>query len=254
MEEEQKCDEGAPGWVVTFGDMMSLLLTFFILLLSFASMEQAKFQVIASSMNKAFGAQNVTPRESYEDGKSPVMQNFAMPFKATEAVEQLKNIVAKQQSRSPQGKVNIKVEENHQGVLVTLGDEGLFESGKADIRPEIWPFLDSVAKLISENQSQVRVSAFTDDVPLKNHPIYASNEHLSAARAVAIIQYLQSAITVPIPAERFETAPFGPHRPITANIGIQNRMRNRRIEVLFYKRPSAQWKIIKGASPTKEEE
>jgi len=55
MEEEQKCDEGAPGWVVTFGDMMSLLLTFFILLLSFASMEQAKFQVIASSMNKAFG-------------------------------------------------------------------------------------------------------------------------------------------------------------------------------------------------------
>jgi chemotaxis protein MotB len=245
MEEEQKCDEGAPGWVVTFGDMMSLLLTFFILLLSFASMDQAKFQVIASSFQKAFGAQNVTPTDAFEDGKSPIMNHFALPFKATESVNQLKNIVAKQQSRSPQGKVNITVEENHQGILVTLGEEGMFESGKANIRPDIYDFLDDISNLIAKNkEAQVRVSAYTDDIPLKNHPVYESNEHLSAARAVAIIDHLVN-LNPSLTLERFESAPFGPHRPITANISNINRMRNRRIEILFYKRPQMQWQIVK---------
>ena len=71
MEEEEKCEPGAPGWVVTFGDMMSLLLTFFILLLSFAKLEKTRFKVFATSMKAAFGIQNVTPRQSYVTGKSP---------------------------------------------------------------------------------------------------------------------------------------------------------------------------------------
>ena len=60
-EEAPPCEEGAPGWVVTFGDMMSLLLTFFILLLSFATMEKIKYKILAGSIQTAFGVQEVTP-------------------------------------------------------------------------------------------------------------------------------------------------------------------------------------------------
>ena len=74
-DEEVKCEPGAPGWVVTFGDMMSLLLTFFILLLSFAKLEKSKFKVFAISMQKAFGVDNVTPKQTFKDGRSPAMQN-----------------------------------------------------------------------------------------------------------------------------------------------------------------------------------
>ena len=83
MEEEDKCEEGAPLWVVTFGDMMSLLLTFFILLLSFAKMEKTRFRVFSSSMKKAFGVQNVSPNYQYESGRSVVREEFSMPFNAT---------------------------------------------------------------------------------------------------------------------------------------------------------------------------
>ena len=60
-DEGPPCEEGAPGWVVTFGDMMSLLLTFFILLLSFATMETVKYKVLSGSIQVAFGVQEVTP-------------------------------------------------------------------------------------------------------------------------------------------------------------------------------------------------
>ena len=88
-EEETKCEPGAPGWVVTFGDMMSLLLTFFILLLSFARLEKTRFRVLSSSLKKAFGVQNVTPKDSYEEGRSPIMQHVSLPFNASEVVDKI---------------------------------------------------------------------------------------------------------------------------------------------------------------------
>jgi chemotaxis protein MotB len=242
-EEEKKCEPGAPGWVVTFGDMMSLLLTFFILLLSFARLEKTRFKVLASSMKKAFGVQNVTPRQTYEDGRSPIMKHFSLPFNSSEVVDQMKNIVARQQSRSPQGKVDIQVDQNNMGVLVTFPFESIFESGSADIRPEVWPMLDDIAKKLKENNAQIRVSAFTDDIPISS-AVFASNDHLSAARSVSLVRYLHNT-TANLPVERFEAIPFGPNRPIAPNISKINRERNRRVEVLFYTRPSADWKSVK---------
>jgi chemotaxis protein MotB len=113
------------------------------------------------------------------------------------------------------------------------------------LKNEIMLMLDDVADEIERNKSQIRVSAFTDDVPIRNSPDFASNDHLSAARSVALIDYLKSVANVP--EERFESAPFGPNRPIAPNISQSNRERNRRVEVLFYARPEAKWKAIKSA-------
>ena len=243
MEEEEKvCETGAPGWVVTFGDMMSLLLTFFILLLSFSRLEKSRFQAARSSLQKAFGVQNVTPRQSFEEGRSPTMQHFSLPFQASELVDQLKNIVASQQSRSPQGKVDIQIDQSQLGVLMTLPYESMFDSGSAQLRAEIFMMLDEIAAKIKQNSAQVRVSAFTDDIPISSAQ-FASNDHLSAARAVALIDYLRR--TINVPEERFEAAPFGPNRPIAPNISKINRERNRRIEILFYTRPSAEWRSVR---------
>jgi chemotaxis protein MotB len=242
-EEETKCEPGAPGWVVTFGDMMSLLLTFFILLLSFAKLEKTRFKVLASTMKKAFGVQNVTPRQSYEEGRSPIMQHVSLPFNSSEAVDQMKNVVASHQNRSPKGKVDIQVDENQMGVLMTFPYESIFESGSADIRPVVFAMLEDISKKMKENSAQIRVSAFTDDVPMRSRE-FSSNDHLSAARAVALVRYLQNAGTS-LPAERFESVAFGPNRPIAPNVSDINRRRNRRVEILFYTRPNAEWKSVK---------
>lgn len=242
-EEEVKCEIGAPGWVVTFGDMMSLLLTFFILLLSFAKLEKSKFKVFALSMKKAFGVDNVTPRQTFEDGRKSTMQHYSLPFNATEVLDDMKNIVARQETRSPSGKVDIEVDKNMQGVLMTIPYESMFESGSADIKPEVWPMLDDVAKKLRHNSAQVRVMAFTDNIPIKTKE-FSSNDHLSASRSVALIKYLMST-SERLPSERFESVPFGPNRPITSNMSERSRRRNRRIEVQFYSRPSAEWKSVK---------
>ena len=241
MDEEEKCEEGAPMWVVTFGDMMSLLLTFFILLLSFAKMEKTRFRVLSSSMKKAFGVQNVSPKYQRQDGRSVVREEFSMPFNASETTGRLKNMAIRQQTRSPQGTVDITVEENHEGVKLTIGEEGIFKSGSADIRPEFFPFMEDLAKLISENRSQIRISAFTDNVPIRS-TTFASNDHLSAARAVSVIRYLRMSHS--LRAERFEAVPFGPHRPIAPNISRIGRKQNRRLEIKFYKRPLAEWNRV----------
>jgi chemotaxis protein MotB len=242
MDDEVKCEPGAPGWVVTFGDMMSLLLTFFILLLSFAKLEKSKFKQYALDMKKAFGVDNVTPRQTFEDGRSPAMQHYSLPFNATDVMKKMKEIVEQQQTRSPAGKVDIKVDQNQQGVLMTIPYESMFESGSADIKSEVWPMLDDVAKKLKYNSAQVKVMAFTDNIPIKTKE-FSSNDHLSASRSVALIKYLMST-SERLPAERFESVPFGPNRPITSNMSERSRRRNRRIEVQFYSRPSAEWKSV----------
>ena len=242
MEEEEKCEPGAPGWVVTFGDMMSLLLTFFILLLSFSRLETSRFKLMSLNIQKAFGVDNVTPRSTFEDGRSATMLHSSLPFQASQVVDQMKNIVARQSTRSPSGKVDIQVAENQQGVLLTIPYESMFDSGSAEIKSEYWSMLDDVAKKLRDNNAQVRISAFTDNIPIRSRD-FASNDHLSAARAVSLAKYLMST-TDQIPPERFEVVPFGPSRPITSNMSERSRRRNRRIEVQFYRRPSAEWKSV----------
>jgi chemotaxis protein MotB len=239
-EEEVKCEEGAPGWVVTFGDMMSLLLTFFILLLSFAKLEKTRFKVFASSMKAAFGIQNVTPQHSYVTGRSVTKKSFSLPFNATDTANQLKNIVKSQQQRSPQGKVDIQVAEKDKGVLMSIPFESMFESGRSDIKPEMQPMLDEISRKLTLNKTQVRISAFTDDIPIRSKQ-YASNDELSAARSVSLVRYLLLVSDGQITRERFETVAFGSNRPIAPNISRINRKRNRRIEILFYTRPESNW-------------
>ena len=241
-EEETKCEPGAPGWVVTFGDMMSLLLTFFILLLSFAKLEKTKFKVFSASMKKAFGVQNVTPERTFQDGRTPVHKTFSLPFRAAETLEKMKDVITRHQSRSPKGKSQIKVEQNNQGVMVTFPYESLFESGRAVIRPEFWSLLDEMAKVMRGKDAQIRVGAFTDRTPI-NSKEFSSNDYLAAARSASIINYLQGTESQIDPA-RFESAPFGEHRPITAQTSLTQRERERRIEVLFYKRPNAEWNRV----------
>ena len=138
---------------------------------------------------------------------------------------------------------DIQVDENQMGVLMTFPYESIFESGSADIRPVVFAMLEDISKKMKENSAQIRVSAFTDDVPMRSRE-FSSNDHLSAARAVALVRYLQNAGTE-LPAERFESVAFGPNRPIAPNVSDINRRRNRRVEILFYTRPNAEWKSVK---------
>ncbi len=235
IEEEQKCPEGAPEWMVTFGDLMSLLLTFFILLLSFSNMEAVKYQLFSGSVMKAFGVQEITPAFARPQGRELIATEFAMKFDTQRILNGMKRAVERHSERSPSGRVDIEVFEDYRGVIVSLQEEAMFQRGRADLRPTVWPFLDDVFQVALDHNAQIQAGAHTDNRPIQT-PRFPNNELLSAERAAAVILYLQG-IAPDLPPARFEAAALGASRPLLPNLSSAARRKNRRVELIFSRRP-----------------
>jgi chemotaxis protein MotB len=234
-EEPPPCEEGAPGWVVTFGDMMSLLLTFFILLLSFATMETVKYKVLSGSIQVAFGVQEVTPTWTRPQGRKVVAREFSMQFNSRNMLDGMKKIEERETARTPSGRVDIQVFEDYRGIVVSIGANHMFEMGKADLKIDKWPFLDDIVEQAARNQAQIQVEAHTDGTPIKTNT-FPSNDHLSAARAVSVIRYFRG-VRPDIPGHRYEAVPAGETRPKYPNLTDSGRKKNRRIELIFHRPP-----------------
>lgn len=240
-DDTEPCKEGAPEWVVTFGDMMSLLLTFFILLLSFANLEVIKYKILSGSIMQAFGVQEVTPVFTRPQANKVIAKEFSMEFQPRVVLDGMKKAQEQQTARTPSGRVNIEVFEDYRGIVVSIGEEHMFEPGRADLRPAIWPFLDDVLDVAKSNRAQIQVVAHTDGTPMRSAR-FPSNDHLSAARSVAVIDYFLGveADLAPedrLPPHRLEAVPAGATRPRALNMTEAGRRRNRRVELVFYRAP-----------------
>lgn len=233
--EEVVCAEGAPEWMVTFGDLMSLLLTFFILLLSFSNMEVIKYKMFSGSVMKAFGVQQVIPGFSVPQGRNIVATDFSMKFEAHRILEGMKKAVERHSDRTPSGRVDIEVFEDYRGIVVSLAEEAMFQRGRADLRPSVWPFLDDVLEVAQEHRAMIQAGTHTDSSPIKS-PRFPSNDHLSADRAASVIRYFLGVDPL-LPPARFEAAPFGETRPLAVNHTAQGRRKNRRVELIFQRPP-----------------
>jgi chemotaxis protein MotB len=183
--EEIVCEQGAPPWVVTFGDMISLLLTFFILLLSFSTVDPTKFQRLSGSIRAAFGspgtARNGQPASEEPDGSEPG---------AAELVERLRRSLGAA-SRLP-GRVNVEVFDTWRGVVVLVPAEGLFVEGTDQLRGEAGPLLDDVLReaVPIQDRFELAVEAHTaaDGARLGR---FGSAFGLTAAQALAVADYLR---------------------------------------------------------------
>ncbi len=233
--EEVKCEEGAPEWVVTFGDMMSLLLTFFILLLSFAEMEVIKYSIFTGSVMNAFGVQTVTPLFNRPQGSNMVKTEFSMRFHSPQVMNGMKVAAQRHSARTAEGKVDVEVFEDYRGIVVSLGGDHMFQPGRADLRPTVWPFLDDVLEMAMEHQAHVSIEAHTDGTPIKSAR-FPTNDHLSAGRGLSVLRYMKGA-RPELADGRLEVVPRGDTRPKTVNATATQRRRNRRVELVFSATP-----------------
>jgi chemotaxis protein MotB len=236
LPEEQDCPEGAPEWMVTFGDMMSLLLTFFILLLSFSTMEVLKYRIFSGSVMQAFGVQEIIPAFQRPQADKVVAKEFSLDYQSARIFQGMQSIVEQHTARTPSGRVDVEIYEDYRGIVLEVSEDGMFEAGRADIRPAVWPFLEAVLDVALLNEATITVEAHTDNSPMRS-AVFPSNDHLSAARSVSIVQYFLgrsgSRPGGPLPPERIEASAMGEHRPKMANINNANRRKNRRIELVF---------------------
>jgi chemotaxis protein MotB len=235
MSDEQDCPvcvKGAPMWVTTFGDLMSLLLCFFVLLLSFSEMDRQKYKQVAGSMEKAFGIQrkqNVS--ESPRSGLKMIAKDFDQEAVATRVKQYIGKELEEDFSDLYSSIENdFEIEAGKDKVTIRLMGESTFDSGKAEIRPELKPLLLRIGQILaSETTGDIIIAGHTDNVPVKGGP-FQSNLKLSIARAATVAQFLLDQKT--IDPKRLSTMGFGEYRPIADNLTEAGRRKNRRVEII----------------------
>ena len=230
---EEPVEEGAPGWMTTFGDMMSLLLTFFILLFSMSEIEVNKFKTAMNSIHEGFGE---SPVELFDNPKptppAPVSRMIARRVVEERATMRLNEIAALLEAFVKQHDLtSLAVVRDTAGVFLRIQDVALFRPGSAVInRGSEW-VLDELALVTLGISVPVIVAGHTDDVPIGNSR-FASNWELSAARAAGVARALVKAGQDP---STITVQAYGEFRPIASNETEEGRSRNRRVE-LFYSR------------------
>jgi len=231
----EEVEEGAPAWVLTFGDLMSLLLTFFILLFSMSSVESEKFKAAAQSLQEAFG---VADGEGFDTDATPLLSD-SIPI-AGPASDMIVDDILEEIRRELQQFVTdnqledkVLVAKEAEGVFLRMQSQALFVSGSAGVEPagaEILELLGDITRLI---EVPVSVTGHTDDTPMNSGSAgYRSNWELSAARAAGVARALvergQDGALVTVES-------YGENRPIASNDTPAGRAENRRVE-LYYSR------------------
>ena len=233
----KKIELGAPKWVVTFGDLMSLLLCFFVLLLSFSEMDRQKYKQVAGSLEKAFGVQRKNKVMEIPKGMKLIAKDFDQEAIATRIKEDLgKEIedLIKNQLSDVKDQISIEARDNE--VVIRLMGESTFDSGKAEIRQQLKPLLQKIASQLQGTQGDIMIAGHTDNIPVRGGP-YKTNLRLSAARASAVAEFFIRHSR--IDPQRVATMGFGQYRPIETNSSPLGRQKNRRVEIILGNLPSS---------------
>jgi chemotaxis protein MotB len=231
-----ECPPAAPAWMCTFADMMSLLLCFFILILSFSVMDAKKYYQAAGSMKDAFGTQ----KEKMEPFSMQGQKMISTEFDTVPLQVQIK--VANVFSEEIKGGM-VESDYSEKGLILRVKGSVAFESGSAQIKNEFLPFLDKLGRLAEEMDLAIEVSGHTDNVPLKKEATpYHSNWGLSSARAVGVVEYWIEKMK--IPPEKLLAIAAADGKPLALNDSPEGRAANRRVE--FRIRPANPQVIVTG--------
>lgn len=232
-----KVDPGAPKWIVTFGDLMSLLLCFFVLLLSFSELDRQKYKQVAGSMEKAFGVQRKTKVMDIPKGIKMIAKDFNQEIIATRIKEAIgKEVDDLLDTEMSDLKDQIDIAASDEEVTIRLMGESTFDSGEAEIRARMKPLLKKVGDMIAKTKTDIIIAGHTDNVPIRKGP-YQTNLRLSTARASAVAEFFLSVAR--IDPKRISTMGFGEYRPIESNATAAGRQKNRRVEIIMGNLPKA---------------
>jgi len=236
-----ECPECMPEWLATFGDLMSLLLCFFVLLLSMSTMDAKKVQEAVGSLAGALSVLEGGTQTEVSRNRIQKATPIEKTDETTETVNRLSASIAefKQFTEGGQGPT-ITLEEGEEGFFIRLPADITFAPGSAEITNEdALLFLKRMALIINEylpKYVEIQVRGYTDNTPPPPTSPYEDNWELSAARAINVLKIL---IKNGVEPKRLSAAAYGPYHPIASNTTPEGRAKNRRVEIWFFakKRP-----------------
>ena len=261
---KRKPDEpkkGAPEWQTTFGDLMNLLLCFFVLLFAMSSIDEDKQEQIIASFNNMFsvfdggasaigdgmlisnGVSQLNELDQYinstgkMDNEGEIVDDDLA--NAQEQLEQAQMEKSEELAEKIQEAIDekdmgqeIDIEFTSQYVELTLKGGILFDSGSVVLKDEALPVLDQVGIILDRYaEGTIEIEGHTDNVPMSGSK-YSNNDELSSGRALSVFNYLMS-VTNLDPA-KVKHAGRGEYIPIADNSTAEGRARNRRVEIKIY--------------------
>lgn len=257
--------KGSPAWMTTFADLMSLLLTFFVLLLSMSEIDATRFRKVSGSLKMAFGVQRKNIFDEPPKGSSfikqehsaggatraplsvggatanildPQLQQIKNKMEKQDAIAQLNRtkrlkqniskIMAKFETEWKQGK--IEIEKKDGDLVLRIAENAAFPTKRTILTSDFAPMLDKLADVVQDVDGDIIISGHSDDKIMKT-PKFKSNWEFSAARANTLAQALMKKGDVD-PA-RITVQSHGPTKPLVRNNSDINRRKNRRIEIVI---------------------
>jgi len=233
---------GGASWITTFSDLMSLLLTFFILLFSMSNVSDDKFNQAAYSLSNSLlgGGEGImdgmiVPYEEETTGTNKPVT----PAKELEGAEldpaliaiynKVLNFVEKNELED-----KVIITADQKGIYVNVSNAILFGKESASISREGRSVLKSVGKLLNQLDNRVVIEGHTDDIP-NAYGQYPTNWELSVGRAVSVLRYLNE--NEHVDTRRLSAVGYGENQPLAPNNSEENRARNRRVNIVVIYEP-----------------
>jgi chemotaxis protein MotB len=257
-------ESGSERWLVSYADFITLLFAFFTTLYAISTVDAQKMGKMVTSMQTAFDSavfnsgsrslsmsqgsggvstfsrdvlQSLTPAsgvnphdisikgmedlKSTSSGMKPVLSGEKAMGRLKRKVESLLG------ADILKGTVRLHIEPR--GMIISLGEKGVFDSGSDLIKPEGRVLLDTVATSLANIGNYIRIEGHTDNVPISNSR-FPSNWELSAARATGVLTYMVAKFG--LPPEALAVAGYGEYRPTASNDTEEGKARNRRVDIV----------------------
>ncbi len=259
MARRKKCSDGggAPAWMATFSDMMTLLMCFFILLVAFSEMDIQRYRQLVGSMKEAFGVQREVKNDEIPKGYHAVLMELGPgrsrgapidevkepttnnpgdtpglapgdPYEDDEAlVEDVSKLQEALADEIADGVVHVEGFDNR--IVVRVEERGAFGVGKVELNEKFAKVLDRIAPLLERIGGTIAVAGHTDDRPVHSRR-FRSNWDVSAARAASVVHRL---VADGLSPQRLVAQGYADSRPLAPNDSEENRARNRRVELVI---------------------
>lgn len=231
--EESK--KGAPEWMTTYGDMVTLLLCFFVLLFAFSEIDVAKLDAFIQSFQGAVGVlesgRTIEPSDILSEA-----QLDELTLQELQELEDFRRLQERMEEfldeRDMQADVLVTLETR--GLVLRFQDNVLFDSGRSDIKPGSLEILQFVGIVLQEPDfidKFVRIEGHTDTDPIRPGARYETNWELSVARAANVVRYMIEELEIePV---RFSASGYGEYHPVAPNDDAENKAKNRRVDIVI---------------------
>ncbi len=218
-------EENLDRWLLTYADLITLLLAFFIVMYSISRIDSGKFSEVTSALTSVFAGSKLGI-QSPEDLSSELAINKLLNKGNLGVLETQIQKIAVQLDVGKQLSTDMQA----RGLIIHISESAFFDPGQSELKTGAKMLLDLLSVQLLKLPNHLRVEGHTDNIPI-NTPEYPSNWELSTARAMSCLRYLVDKIG--ISPRKISASGYGQYRPLAANDTPEGRAKNRRVDIVI---------------------